>query len=78
MVEALVSALGIGVVVASLFALTYFLASVDAPNANFVAFLIPMVSFFGFLLVWYHESQPPAQGDSQPGLVLLVGGTVTG
>ena len=78
MLEALESAAGIALVVLGLAALTYTLASAESPNAQFGAYLIPMISFFGWLLIWYEEQKPPATGDNQPGLVLLVGGVMTG
>jgi hypothetical protein len=31
----------------------------------------------GYLITWLHEREPPASGDSQPGLVAIVGMSAT-
>jgi hypothetical protein len=38
---------------------------------------VPVVAGIVYLVAWLHERKPPAQGDTQPGLVALVGIVVT-
>lgn len=55
----------------------FLLAAARPARVRAAALAIPIAVAIVNLLAWLHERQPPATGDSQPGLVALVGVVAT-
>jgi len=55
----------------------FLLGAARARSLRVAALGVPIAIGVVYLVAWFRERQPPAQGDSQPGLVALVGIVVT-
>jgi hypothetical protein len=55
----------------------FLLAAARSARLRAAALIVPIGVATVHAIAWPHERQPPAQGDSQPGLVAFVGLAVT-